>query len=885
MLLFRSLIASAVLIVAATSPAVASLPGTGHRHRIDPAVNVWFSVPGFRAVRGGLHSRGVHDVAVTIRLGSVDRMADLLAMDGPDISIVRLPTGPCVYGAVACARVTRAGLAALGRLAWVRRVELDVASPHVRPLYVTAPEIEAPQVWRTQDAQHLSVTGKGMTIADLDSGVDIFHPLLFRPDGGYFAWIDVNNDGAFEAGIDAVDLNGNGTADATETLQLIDALAYPIFQTNHPVLDTDNGLFDAGWDFLYVDANGNQERDFGADAGFTEQDPAYGEPLFVADDVNGNGVLDVGEKVILLKTSKVAAVWNGGQTFVRGENLIDLGDSTSQMHGTGVAGILVGGEPGITTLVGIAPDADLIMAVQGQDPNSLTQGLTWALQQGADVVLHEYAPWTGSHLDGSTNHEQLMDQASANGIVQINPTGNLGGAEKACVFDFAGGDATDLPIQVPQSMRIGYVNITMHWRDTARDMAFVLHTPSGETVDLGVDGVQTTLQDGQTSLAAYRDDSPRGTAMFDMYVYKWNGNVTSPIEAGTWLLSMRDTTDPTPAGSVEVSGYISDEKSGWGVGARFATNVSEEHLIGFPATADSAVSVAAYAGRSDPPFDAYPGHQGQLRFYSCRGTRLDGVSVMDVAGPDNPLSAISRMDYWGNMTLPYGAYMEFSGTSGASPHVAGTAALVKQVHPDWTGQQVRDAIRAGALVDGDVVSDGITAVEDLWGAGKLRAYEAVYGESPVADNPPTITIAPVDGYVSENVSVVASVSDQEDSVADLRLFWDIDYDGQWDVTDARADQPFETAYPEVGTYFMKVQAVDSAGNRANALAQIHITDRPVDADGGTNSDGAVTGDGGEPAPGGGSGCSCRSSSNGGSGWFILLALGLLWRRRTTKPTA
>ncbi|MCD6499353.1 MAG: S8 family serine peptidase, partial [Deltaproteobacteria bacterium] len=844
MFLPRSLMLSVVLIVTATGPAVASLPGTTHRHRVDPAVNLWFAAPGFRAVRSGTSNPGGKTVPVSIRVGSADRMSDLLALDGADISVVRLPSGPCVYGTVASARVTRAGLATLARLAWVRRVDLDVLPPHARPLDVTAPEIYAPQVWRTQDDQHLSVTGKGMTIADLDSGIDVFHPFLFRADGGYFAWIDVNHDGAFQAGIDAVDLNGNGTADATETLQLIDAFAYPTFQTSQPVLDTDNGLFDAGWDFLYVDTNGNQERDFGLDAGFTEQDPAYGEPLFVADDVNGNGVLDVGEKVILLKTSKVAAVWNGGQTYVRGQNLIALGDLTSQMHGTGVAGILVGGEPGITTLVGIAPDADLVMAVQGQAPNSLTEGLTWALQQGADVVLHEYAPWTATHLDGSTNHEHLMDQASANGTVQINPTGNLGGSQKACVFAFDGGDATDLPLLVPRSMQIGYVNLTMHWRDSARDMSFVLHTPSGETVDLGVDGIQTTLQDGQTSVAAYRDDSDRGTAMFDLYVYKWNGNVMAPIEFGTWLLSMRDTTDPTPAGPVEVSGFVSDEMSGWGVGARFTTNVSEEHLIGFPATADSAVSVAAYAGRSDPPFNAYPGRQGQLRSYSCRGTRLDGLSVMDVAGPDNPLSSTSRMDYWGNMTIPYGAFMEFGGTSGASPHVAGTAALVKQVHPDWTGQQVRDAIRAGALVDGDVVSDGITAVEDLWGAGKVRAYEAVYGESPIVDDPPTITIAPVDGYVSENLSVVASVSDKEDAVSDLHLFWDIDYDGQWDVKDAAADQPFETAYPKVGTYFMKVQVRDSAGNRTSAVARIHIAERPVEADGGTNSDGGGTADGG-----------------------------------------
>ena len=40
--------------------------------------------------------------------------------------------------------------------------------------------------------------------------------------------------------------------------------------------------------------------------------------------------------------------------------------------------------------------------------------------------------------------------------------------------------------------------------------------------------------------------------------------------------------------------------------------------------------------------------------------------------------------------------MRRAGTSYAAPHASGVAALVRSVHPDWTQQQVRQALRQRA---------------------------------------------------------------------------------------------------------------------------------------------------------------------------------------------
>ncbi|MEU6297431.1 S8 family peptidase [Streptomyces erythrochromogenes] len=54
------------------------------------------------------------------------------------------------------------------------------------------------------------------------------------------------------------------------------------------------------------------------------------------------------------------------------------------------------------------------------------------------------------------------------------------------------------------------------------------------------------------------------------------------------------------------------------------------------------------------------------------------------------------------------AYQAMSGTSMATPHVAGAAAIVKQRHPDWTGQQIKAALvgSANTEVPGDVRETG-----------------------------------------------------------------------------------------------------------------------------------------------------------------------------------
>ncbi|MFW9800223.1 MAG: hypothetical protein ACFFD9_07300, partial [Candidatus Thorarchaeota archaeon] len=53
---------------------------------------------------------------------------------------------------------------------------------------VSIPEIGADDVWKMVDGLGQNLTGEGLLIADLDSGVDWRHPDLWFADGGEYDW-------------------------------------------------------------------------------------------------------------------------------------------------------------------------------------------------------------------------------------------------------------------------------------------------------------------------------------------------------------------------------------------------------------------------------------------------------------------------------------------------------------------------------------------------------------------------------------------------------------------------------------------------------------------------------------------------------------------------
>ncbi|WP_405435731.1 S8 family serine peptidase [Streptomyces avidinii] len=102
-----------------------------------------------------------------------------------------------------------------------------------------------------------------------------------------------------------------------------------------------------------------------------------------------------------------------------------------------------------------------------------------------------------------------------------------------------------------------------------------------------------------------------------------------------------------------------------------------------------------------------------------------GLNVVDVTAPGGDTTGIYS-------TLPGGKYGSMSGTSMASPHVAGVAALLASTNPGITPSQLRDKLATQAndvACPSDSRCKGTTAKNGFFGEGQVDALKAV-GSTP-----------------------------------------------------------------------------------------------------------------------------------------------------------
>lgn len=102
-------------------------------------------------------------------------------------------------------------------------------------------------------------------------------------------------------------------------------------------------------------------------------------------------------------------------------------------------------------------------------------------------------------------------------------------------------------------------------------------------------------------------------------------------------------------------------------------------------------------------------YSGQNRVVDTHSSSSRGKEV-DIAAPGTAIRS----------TFPRGQYRALTGTSMASPYVAGSVALIRARHPEWTVEQVKQHLYRTARDLGKPGRD------DQYGHGELDLYRAVF---------------------------------------------------------------------------------------------------------------------------------------------------------------
>ena len=199
---------------------------------------------------------------------------------------------------------------------------------------------------------------------------------------------------------------------------------------------------------------------------------------------------------------------------------------------------------------------------------------------------------------------------------------------------------------------------------------------------------------------------------------------TALISSGQWILAPTDLNGQNPRPDLRPD--IVNNSWGGGSGDPFFQPEVQAWIAAgiFPAfsNGNSGPACGTAGSPGDLPETYAAGafdQNGNIAGFSSRGpSAFGGIIKPNIAAPGvNVRSSTSGGD---------GTYGLLSGTSMASPHVAGTVALIWSISPELRGNiPATEAVLNQTAVDTAGPCGGTTGNNNMWGEGKLDALAAV----------------------------------------------------------------------------------------------------------------------------------------------------------------
>lgn len=413
------------------------------------------------------------------------------------------------------------------------------------------------------------------------------------------------------------------------------------------------------------------------------------------------------------------------------------GSSFYTSHGTHVAGTIAAIGNNEFGIKGIAPKVDLYAyRVLGAYGSGATSGIIAAIEESVnqeiDVINLSLGGGANSETDGGSF---AINNAMMAGTIGVIATGNSGpnrgtmGTPATARLGIAVGNTTN-----PEKQYDAQVNITVNDFNLSKQMN-LMGTTFGEDLatqltgefeivavpgsgeakdynDLDVDGKVALIARGDIAFVDKIEHARKNGAVATL-IHNFAGGSNAPDISDVFL---GDAFEFIPTFDVsQTDGDAIRTALQNGKGTVTFGNINSTTTLG------DEVNDSSSRGPSTPNFDIKPD-------VSAPGTNI--MSTIPMYKADFPDATYEE------------AFTRKTGTSMATPHIAGIAALVKQANPEWDAFDVKVALSNTAKILNTDKYDVFAQ-----GAGRVQAYEAAHADVLAY----AVDTANNDGEVVENL--------------------------------------------------------------------------------------------------------------------------------------
>lgn len=514
------------------------------------------------------------------------------------------------------------------------------------------------------------------------------------------------------------------------------------------------GIIDTGLDYTHADFGGpGTQEAFDTAYGEKGQDPV---PDGTFDDAKFLGGYD------FAGYDYDASGDTPGTTVVPSPdpNPIDSYDAIGSGHGTHVAGTTAGygvladgstfrGDYSTLTDIsdwrvgpGSAPEAGIyalkVFGDLGGSTSVVVNALDWAADPDGDGDLRDRLDVVNLSLgsDGSPADDPenlFMDYLSRIGTLSVVASGNAG--DVTDVGGSPGNSATSLTVanSVGDTQTFDAVRV-----EEPADLAgtYPAQSSVNYTGTADVTAPVAFLGADVTGCQPLTPAQAAATAGKIAFLYWDDNDTTRPCGSGARFNNAQAAGAVGVLLSSELSSFAAGIAGNAGIPGAQLTGPSHDALR--PAIEAGTLVLTIGPSLANSSFVSVPEIGDTLNAGSSRGVHGSlGIVKPDVAAPGTGIASAAS----GHLTEP----SIKSGTSMATPHVAGIAALVKQAHPGWTPQQVKASVMNTATHDVWTGENrtGTAYGPERVGSGRVDALDAV-GNTTLAyasENPDLVSVS------------------------------------------------------------------------------------------------------------------------------------------------